>query len=345
MENPIQTQGKSFWNRPEGKGGMIIAILLGGGVLYGLYKLLPYLITLVTNIWILIGLAVPLVLLGYILSSKKTWILLDYMFKSFARWVTGLFVQIDPIGILKSYTETLRNNYQNIVSKIGELKGQLHLLEQTITKNEKITQESMTMAEVASRKGQNSGDEKYKRVFTLNARKAGRLKESNVTLEQMRTKMQALLRFLEKTREMTEILIEDIQFEIETKTQEQKMIKASYSAIKSAMKIINGDQDTKELYDQSMLFLTEDYGKKIGEIENFMDMAKSMIDTMDIQNGMYEEKAMVQFEEWIKNSENSILNNGSKIKAELLTGSCEPVMVPILSENVPAKKYTKYLKN
>ena len=32
---------KSFWERPEGKTGMLFTGLLGAGALYGLYKVLP----------------------------------------------------------------------------------------------------------------------------------------------------------------------------------------------------------------------------------------------------------------------------------------------------------------
>ena len=40
---------KSFWKKPEGKTGMLFMGLLGAGGLYGLYKVLPFLIEIVEN--------------------------------------------------------------------------------------------------------------------------------------------------------------------------------------------------------------------------------------------------------------------------------------------------------
>ena len=46
-----------------------------------------------------------------------------YMYKSVMRWITGIFVQIDPIGILKSYIDDLRSNLGKMNSQIAALKG------------------------------------------------------------------------------------------------------------------------------------------------------------------------------------------------------------------------------
>ena len=46
----------------------------------------------------------------YMILDPKTRNLTWYMYKSAMRWITSIFVKIDPIGILKSYVEDLRDN-------------------------------------------------------------------------------------------------------------------------------------------------------------------------------------------------------------------------------------------
>ena len=50
------------------------------------------------------------------------------MYKSMMRSVTGVFVNIDPIGILKSYVEELEGNLVEMRKQIGKLRGQVRHL-------------------------------------------------------------------------------------------------------------------------------------------------------------------------------------------------------------------------
>ncbi|NJK85694.1 MAG: hypothetical protein HC906_06740 [Bacteroidales bacterium] len=95
MEN-ITT--KSFWQKPEGKTGIlgIIGMIAGGG--YLLYKALPFLISLTQNILHLSFLLLGLGALIYIVLDPKIRNLIFYLYKSFVRKITGIFIQIDPIG-------------------------------------------------------------------------------------------------------------------------------------------------------------------------------------------------------------------------------------------------------
>ena len=118
---PIKPKG--FWDRPEGvTGGLFMAaIVLGGG--YLLYKALPTLISLAENTLYLAGILAALAGLIYVVLDPKMRNLVWYMYKSVMRWVTGLFVQLDPIGILKSYIEDLKDNLGSMNTQISKLNG------------------------------------------------------------------------------------------------------------------------------------------------------------------------------------------------------------------------------
>lgn len=97
---------KSFWQRPEGVTGAIflLALLIGGGYLF--VNILPTLIKLAENTLYLAGLLALLAGLLYVVLDPKMRNLIWFVYKSIMRWITGLFVQIDPISILKSSVES-----------------------------------------------------------------------------------------------------------------------------------------------------------------------------------------------------------------------------------------------
>jgi hypothetical protein len=116
---------KSFWQRPEGVTGTVVlgGLLIGGGVL--LYKALPYLITLASNMLYLTGMLLVLGAIVYMVLDPRMRNLIGNIYKSLMRWVTGIFVNLDPIGILKNYIDTLSNSLAKMSEQIGVLKGQI----------------------------------------------------------------------------------------------------------------------------------------------------------------------------------------------------------------------------
>ena len=75
--------------------------------------------------------------------------LVGYGYKSVMRWITGLFVQIDPIGILKGYVEHLQDNLRNMNKQINKLRGQMHQLKEIIVNNTKEIQNNLQLASEA----------------------------------------------------------------------------------------------------------------------------------------------------------------------------------------------------
>ncbi|PHN08513.1 hypothetical protein [Flavilitoribacter nigricans] len=293
MSTQTDLKPKSFWQRPEGVTGMIFmaALVLGGGFL--LYTAMPTLLLLAQNT---LYLALMLGVLGaivYMVLDPKMRNLVWYMYKSVMRWVTGLFVQIDPIGILKSYVDDLKDNLRKMNKQISQLRGQMHKLQEIIVNNKKEIQSNLSMASKAKATNKQS-------VMILKSRKAGRLKESNVRLEDLYRKMEVLYRVLSKMYENSQVLMEDIQDQVMVKEQERKIIHTSHSAMKSAMSVISGDPDKRAMFDMAMESITEDVANKVGEMERFMEMSSSFMDSVDLQNGIFEEEGLRMLEKWEK---------------------------------------------
>jgi len=295
---------KSFWKKPEGVTGAIFLIL---GLILGGTLISNSIAALINFAQTNLGLGVILASLGLIIFmalDNKARTLISYIYKSTMRWITGIFVQIDPIGILKSYIQDLKGNLKKMRKQIGMLRGQMHKLKEMIVNNQRDIKKNMELASKAKQSAQKS-------VMILKSRKAGRLKESNMKLDDLYKRMEVLYRVLSKMYENSAILAEDIEDQVKLKEQERKAMLAGHSAMKSAMSIIKGDSDKKAMFDQALEAIADDVSSKVGEMERFMEMSESFMSSIDLQNGIFEEKGMAMLEEW-ENKSTSLLLGETK---------------------------------
>ncbi len=293
---------KSFWEKPEGKTGMLglAAIIGGAGIL--LYKILPYLITLTQNLLYFSFLLLAFGALVYLILDKKVRNLVFFMYKSFMRWLTGLFIQIDPIGILRTYIDDLKKNLTNMNKQLAIVKGQMQRLKLLIEENQKNIENNLKLASKAKETEKTA-------VMILKSRKAGRLQESNLRYDELYKKLELLYRVLIKMYENSEIMLEDIEDQVLVKEKERNAIRASHSAMRSAMNIIAGNSDKREMFDMALEAIADDVSLKIGEMERFMEMSNSFVQSIDLQNGVFEEEGLELLEKWEKEGVSLLLGN------------------------------------
>lgn len=288
------------WRRPEKITGAIFLFILfiGLGLLAAtVVPLIPVIIE--SAVWLTVS-AVVFTTILYMLFDPKMRALVGYGFKSMIRWITGLFVEIDPIGVLKSYVDDLHDKLRHMKKQINQLRGQKHQLQEMIFKNKKQIQENLALAQEA-RKNNNE------QMLILKSRKAGRLKNSNMRLDELLQKMNVLYGVLTRMYANSEILAEDIKDQVMIKEQERRAIHASTSAMRSARSVIQGDADKRAMFDQALEAIADDVGKKVGEMERFMEVSSNFMDSIDLQNGVFEEEGLEMLEKWQKESMANLL--------------------------------------
>ena len=100
MNNQLPSvKKKSFWRRPEGKLGAFF--LIAGAAVIAIYHvpIFSFITSLLKGTISTIALGAVVLALLYMIFDKRVRNLIWYMYKSFMRWITGLFVQIDPAAI------------------------------------------------------------------------------------------------------------------------------------------------------------------------------------------------------------------------------------------------------
>lgn len=303
---------KSFWERPEGLTGMITIGLGGLGLFFAgptLIKLFDTAITLVGNAITLTVLGVILFGLIMIISNPKVHNLVGYFFKSCMRWITGRFVEIDPIGIMKSFIEDLRKKNEVLDGSIAKLEGQVKICESQVRKNENESKEQLAIFAEARKQGKTSAAQ-------VSGRQSERLNKQNTEqLKPLLLQMQVHLKALRKYKEVTTTVIDDLANEVKAQEMQRNLIKTSWGAMMTAKKILNGGTDERELFDQAMEYVVHDFNMKMGDIDHFINSTQGFVESLDIQNGVFEEAALQRLQEWEQNADSILLGQS---KAQLL---------------------------
>jgi hypothetical protein len=286
---------KSFWQKPEGVTGTIFLLGIGAIIFYFWGSIVPFVRETVQNtLWLGIY-GVALAALVYMILDPRMRNLIWFGYKSIMRAITGMFVEIDPIGILKTYVESLEKSLGKLSQQIGILKGQRSQLTQLMNANAKEIETNMKLASQAEKQGLES-------QIVLFTRKAARMRESNEKYDALAKRIDVMERILNKMHENSGVLLEDTRDQVKVKEQERKAIRTSHSAMRSAMSVLTGDPDKRAMFEMAMESINNDVASKVGEMERFMDMSSSIMNSIDLQNGVFEDEGMKMLEEWEQKS-------------------------------------------
>ena len=289
MEN-VSNKARSFFERPEGKTGLLFIFLGFLVLIFAGNYIMPFIITAMQNTlhaMFLIACVVGVVGLGL---NRKFQLLVENIFKSSMRLITSAFITIDPIGILKNYLEIMADKIASVEGNIMKLKGQMRKLEANIENGEKAVENHMKFANAAKKHGNN--DE-----LTKNLRMGQREKESAEKFHAILTRMTKYYEILCKIKKNLNLLHEDTEHQVKVKEIEYKSIKEAHKAMSSAEKLINGSAE-KDLFDQSLEFIADDIGMKLGEMDRFMEMTQGFMQGNELKEAVWDEDGMSLLEQW-----------------------------------------------
>src|SRR5579863_2611373 len=150
---------KSFWEKKEGKPGMLLTGLLAAAGVYGLYIALPFLIKLTgdlvdfTNHLIELGLsAAVLGGLIYIVFNGTVQTLAKNIFQSICRGIATAYTTIDPIGILKNQLDDMVKAKADLDTTVQRFAGSDNKLTAKINTKTALVQTLMGKADELGRR-------------------------------------------------------------------------------------------------------------------------------------------------------------------------------------------------
>lgn len=320
---------KAWYQKPEN-------FLVYGGLAFGgwmalkaLDTILPLLIRVAENGLYASFLIGSLAVVGFLAVNGDFHRLAWYGYKSAMRWLTGRFIELDPIGIMRTYVSTLKDKQAQIKKSLAALKGQAMSLTKQIEDTAEEHANSMKMAAQAKAR-LSAGQSNMRTEMQLQARKAGRAEESAITYQGLLNKIRGHIALIEKIDEASQFMILDLEDTISQESKKRELIHASAKAMSAAKRILAADQQ-REMYDMALEATTRDYFAKLGEISQFVEDSEHFINTMDLQNGAFEADALAKLEEWEKRSA-SLLEGGTgsttyRVAPAALTSGTEEFVV------------------
>jgi phage shock protein A len=315
---------KSFWKRPEGKVGMGVLAALAILAIANGVAITTYVLTMLDNVWHIAILLAELAGLLYLCFGK----LPRLVFRLTMRWITGFFIELDPIGILKDHISQMTKRLAEMREQITNVSGQIGVIKNIMAKNKKDAADSLAKAEEAKRQAAATTDPNRRTAMNLQmqgaANHAARVTAANQNYQQLLTKLQTIYDILVKWADHIDFFIDDTNDQVRQAEVQYKALNAGSSAMRKAMKVIGGNSFEDETYNQTMEFLADQAGRQLGEMENFQAVAQKFMDGIDIENGVAQTQALAQLDAF----EQKLLTPGNPDTAFLKSGP-EKQAIPI----------------
>ena len=276
---------------------LIPAAIIGAVIWFFGGTIGDYIVNAMDNMLHMVLVGGVLVFIGalFLDPKKRAW----YMYRSFTRFLTGLFIDIDPIGILKSYKERMEGKLAEMQESISALKGQR-------VKTVKHQQENLAALDNEYRLMQQAQKVNDASAMNVHSKQVTRLDQRKTRYEGELNRLNLLVAIMDKYYNLCNTTILDMGNEIKYREEERDEAKQSRKAVGAAMSILKGLPE-KELWDEATLKLENDYSQAIGEVENFLDVTKNILSTSDLQDGADAGKAMEMLDSWQKKNSNVAL--------------------------------------
>jgi hypothetical protein len=280
---------RTFWQRPEGKVGGGIMAGLGIALAWAFVHFLPMLVSIAENTLYLAGLIGALALVYFtVFVWDRPRTLLFYGLQMISRWVTGNFVELDPVAILKSFVRQMEKRREVIRDRLGRIVGVRRMVEAKIARSEKERQDALRLAKAAQGTGDEDGLNAHAEIA---ARRVRDIEEYRAMQDQMMNIEKLLQRVLRRA----DFHIQTAQDEANQLADKHTITGAVASATAAAQGIF-GDTDLAEVRDMAAERIRDDYEKRLGELQTLIDLT-DFDHAVDLNQMAFRQEGLTQLAE------------------------------------------------
>ena len=294
MENGLQKFGgdgkiTNLWKQPGGTLAKVGLWVMGGSVLWGIYKALPYLIAFTQNVFTLTLLMLGLGCILYVVFSPEMRKILKLLYLQICRKITGLVVEIDPIAILENSINEMKKKLQTVKKRITEIGSTLAGMENKQKEYKKEFEMNVGRVKAIKEKLMKDNDEKTR--MALNGQLT--ISQNDITMldEQIKaqadriTKTKRYLEILEKLEIAATTKIKVAENTVSHKKDEYEQAKKMKSAVQSLTSIFSSSWLTKSMEEQMALnVVSNTINDSIAEMNRLLDGSNDILINYDISS-------------------------------------------------------------
>lgn len=322
---------KGYFSGPEGKvnaatwGGLALAALIIIWIMGG--KIGDYMVEGADNTMHLIVVGAIIALIGAALidPKKRAW----YVFRGIMRMLTSWFIELDPIGIRKSYVERLKAKQAKFVDAVGVVRGQLIGAQRDANNNAREYQQHSGLFQAA----QKAGDQRAQISNSKDMQRCEILGKQYAEAIGNLTKVQNVV---VRYQEICADEIADKESDIRFREKQLKLAKATRSISDSIRGVLHGLPE-KDMYDEAGNVLDDIYDQTLGEFDNVLDLTKDILSNANLSDAAALQSALAKFE-----TKDTGAMVGKQTKAEVLKQIT--VAPEVMSQQAQASDYSDLIQ-
>jgi hypothetical protein len=284
----LTTGQKKVWTGSEQVMGYIVALGLLFGVGYGLYIILPFLITLITNIAIFVGMTVALSVLAYVIISNRKMISVGYQI--IIKKVWKALINSNPIAIMEIQYDNWARQKEKLNQNIITLKASREELVAIMDDNKDVANTKFKEAQKAQELATERNSPEYTRQANNNAIKAQRRVESNKMFLPKLQAIETALNYCQRVFDSWTGDLELLKDDINMKKRDLKVLSRTNGVFEMAKSYISGNSNERVMYEEATQAYAEQVSMYVANIKRFTDQTKDWVFSKDIQEAINTEE-------------------------------------------------------
>lgn len=301
MPGDSPSGGKSFWSKPEGKMGLAINLVVAAVIIYFWGEIVPFLLAAALDTFHLAIVVAATFAIGFVLLDStirnRAW----FVYRAAMRAMTNAFVARDPIGIRKTILEKSRTKKEELDETIGEIRGQRQKLERAVNLNKSTYADSKAKLKVAAKIKDDPDPEKQRQARRIEVLESAHVTGLDTLLTSQTKQLERydfVVNVLTRYSEVCDDTISTMTIEIGLKQQEIDQAKSFQKGMHKVFGILHGSMEDNEMQQMADEALENDYAKRMGEVENILNLTKNDILKADFNDAAAMEKASHLLDTW-----------------------------------------------
>jgi len=332
---------KSFWKRPEGPFGMVVlaALIVGGAI--GLYAMLPFLITLLTDTLHMAILAAVLFAILWLVFNPTFRTAVSNLFQNVVRFFASWVVETDPIGILRNNLDDMKKAKYNLDQTLQRFAGSDERLQRSIAaKSDEINGLGRKAAK-AEQMANAATDPMEKERLQLERQtfleQAGMLMQGVKQLQALEDQTSKMLKTFQHWSQISDSKIQRTENKVNFLAEQRKMILDAKATLGMGQQLLRGNPDQLKMVDMALDYLEDDTSRTLGEIREFSRYTDKLLTDDQIESGAAADEAAAKFAEF---NQKLLTSGNQSTGADLIhipgMEAPEPVKMPTTLASVAA---------